>query len=722
MEFIKLNIQMFGASNSAIATLPTANNGSNKGEVYVYFVEGDYTQEDIVNNRTTISISGYFKQTSGYWSQISSPRLRLYWYDTKRGTEDMVAEIPVNSVSRNVPVPIEATFFVEHNEDGSLSGYAKIEWNYGGSSSLVPRTGTATTPLTTLATLPRKNTIVSYDANIGYDCAIDITKKAPTSTTTITYIINGVELGVAVANTSAEGRVWWNVPKSIYNYLTATSSYVEVTLRASTFINGQGIDIYDYPIKVYAYYNDSKPIITLTAKDINGTTINLTGNDQIVVYNASNIQCDYTYAGQYNAYIKSVKLNDVEVGTNSKQTIYYGANVDTFRLDVTDSRDYPNIYSVQMEDRVEYFKPTLNATIERNTPTDGIVNISFNGTFYNGSFGAKHNYKDGYFHVYYRYALKGSSFTEDWIELATEPTDNNFGDILSLEGFDYQKAYTFQIKVVDALNSVVVNQDVSKGRPSPWFDEENMYVDGNYYQRDAQTGKLVKILDKVVESAYLGQNPDINNLRYKNGTYGIYGCAQAPHNDLGTLEVLVYSADWVTQRFNDAYGSVWQRNWIGGSYWSKWKRIKPKSFAQMHTQGYIPTDGNYITSWATSGNISVGDFQCQPEYSRITIPKGSADYVRLCLHLAGYGNAHVVITVYYYDNNGAYTETFRDYVLLQPSGNGYFNQTAYDRVIQVNSDKEQYIAILADGYNGMTFTMNSGFAQTQSFISVEQVE
>ncbi len=583
MEFIKLNIQLFGASNSAIATLPTATNGSNKGEVYVYFIEGDYAQEDIINNRTTISISGYFKQTSGSWSQISSPRLRLYWYDNKRKTEDMVAEIPVTSASRNVPIPIEATFFAEHNDDGSLSGYAKIEWNYEASSSLVPRTGTATTPLTSLTILPRKNTIVSYDANIGYDCAIDITKKASTSTTTITYIINGVELGIAIANTSAEGRVWWNVPKSIYDYLTATSSYVEVTLRASTFINGQGIDIYDYPIKVYAYYEDSKPIITLTAKDINGTTTNLTGNDQIVVYNASNIQCDYTYVGQYNAYIKSVKLNDIEVGTNSKQTIYYAANVDTFRLDVTDSRDYPNIYSVQMEDRVEYFKPTLNATIERNTPTDGIVNISFNGTFYNGSFGAKHNYKDGYFHIYYRYALKGSSFTEeDWIELTTEPTDNNFGDNLSLEGFDYQKAYTFQIKVVDALSSVVVNQDVSKGRPSPWFDEENMYVDGNYYQRDEQTGKLVKLLDKVVETAYLGQNPDINNLHYKNGTYGLYGCTQAPHTDIGKLEVLLYTSDWVTQRFSDGYGSVWQRQWIGGAYWSDWvKTIKNEEWTLL---------------------------------------------------------------------------------------------------------------------------------------------
>lgn len=582
MEYIKLNIQMFGASNSASATLPTANNGSNKGEVYVYFIEGDYTQEDIINNRTTISISGYFKQTSGYWSQISSPRLRLYWYDTKRKTEDLVAEIPVTSVSRNVPVPIEATFFAEHNEDGSLSGYAKIEWNYGGSSGLVPRTGTATTPLTTLATLPRKNTIVSYDANIGYDCAIDITKKAPTSTTTITYIINGVELGIAVANTSAEGRVYWNVPKSIYNYLTATSSYVEVTLRASTFINGQGIDIYDYPIKVYAYYYDSRPIITLTAKDINRATKDLTGNDQIVVYNASNIQCDYTYVGQYNAYIKSVKLNDVEVGTNSKQTIYYGANVDTFRLDVTDSRDYPNIYSVQMEDRVEYFKPTLNATIERNTPTDGIVNISFNGTFYNGSFGAKHNYKDGYFHIYYRYALKGSSFTEDWIELTPEPTDNNFSGSLSSDGFDYQKAYTFQIKVVDALNSVVVNQDVSKGRPSPWFDEENMYIDGDYYQRDDATDTLVKMPTQAeltylrntsVEANYLGNNPDIDILHYKNGIYGIYGCSQAPHGGLGKLEVLVYTQDWATQRFTDGYGSLWQREWVEAYRWTEWQSI-----------------------------------------------------------------------------------------------------------------------------------------------------
>ena len=75
MEFIKLNIQLFGASNSASATLPTANNGSNKGKVDVSFTERDITSQNIIDNKTTIDLTGSFTQTSGYWSQISSPML-----------------------------------------------------------------------------------------------------------------------------------------------------------------------------------------------------------------------------------------------------------------------------------------------------------------------------------------------------------------------------------------------------------------------------------------------------------------------------------------------------------------------------------------------------------------------------------------------------------------------------------------------------------------------
>lgn len=74
-----------------------------------------------------------------------------------------------------------------------------------------------------------------------------------------------------------------------------------------------------------------------------------------------------------------------------------------------------------------------------------------------------------------------------------------------------------------------------------------------------------------VETSYLGNNPDIDTLRWKNGTYGIYNCSKTPSTGIGVLEVLVYSGDWVVQRFTDVgNGKMWQRTFVSGTTWNGW--------------------------------------------------------------------------------------------------------------------------------------------------------
>ena len=82
--------------------------------------------------------------------------------------------------------------------------------------------------------------------------------------------------------------------------------------------------------------------------------------------------------------------------------------------------------------------------------------------------------------------------------------------------------------------------------------------------------QLIPDLDYVA-TRYLGENPDIDKLKYANGVYGIYGCTKAPSTGIGVLEVLVYSGDWVLQRFTDiGNGSMWQRTFTSGTTWSDW--------------------------------------------------------------------------------------------------------------------------------------------------------
>lgn len=573
MEFIKLNIQFFGASNSASATLPTATNGSNKGKVEVSFTERDISTQNIIDNKTTIDLSGSFTQTSGYWSQISSPMLYLEWWDDKRNTWTEIAKQNVTAVSRNVPITLSGTIDVEHKADGSLTGKARTRWVYEASSKLVPRSGTAETNLTPLSQVPRTNELVAYDGTIGKNATLTINRKAPNSETLIEFA-SGNTSGVAKARANYNGDITWTIPKSLYNEISSTGKLAQVKVTATTFINDVPIGHDSKYIYAYVDEEDSKPEVSVEAIDVRTETKNLTGNERVVVLNASTIRCTYSATAKNGAYIKSANINNVAL-TGGSTTIsgtkdFVKPTTNTFTLSATDSRDLPNSNSKTLS-KIDYFIPTLNATIERNTPTDGKVNILFNGKFYNGSFGAKSNE----IVVHYRYAEKGASLP-DWTEITPYTNGNNFSNNgkIQLDGFDYQKAYTFQLMISDKLNTITKTQDISVGRPSPWWDKENMYVDGDYYSRNS-SGVLEKIPTKneVVESAYLGQNPDIDSLHYKSGTYGIYGCTQAPHGGLGKLEVLVYSADWATQRFTDGYGSLWQREFVEAYRWTGWEKV-----------------------------------------------------------------------------------------------------------------------------------------------------
>lgn len=65
---------------------------------------------------------------------------------------------------------------------------------------------------------------------------------------------------------------------------------------------------------------------------------------------------------------------------------------------------------------------------------------------------------------------------------------------------------------------------------------------------------------------------DCNN--YKTTcTIGIYASTNAPNGQIGVLEVLQYSSDWVLQRFTSAEtGEMWTRRFHNGTTWSGWTK------------------------------------------------------------------------------------------------------------------------------------------------------
>lgn len=641
MNYIKLNIQLFGASNSATKS-DLKSSAGNKATITVSFTEKDYTDTDIANNTTTVTVTGTYTQNTGYWSQISSPMLYIDWYDDKRATWTNITSKNVTAVAKGETVTISGSLSVPHKDDGSLIGKARTRWVYTKSSTLVPTSATVTTSDTTMTTVPRKNTISSTSAYIQEYPTIKIDKKAPSSETKVTWSCsgNGVnKSGTVKDKTSATSITDWPIPTSVYSCISSTGKTANITLTAETFVNGKSVGTNTTTLTATVKQDYNIPSVSLSVVDVNSATRDLTGNENVVVLNASTMRCTYSATAKNGATISSATLNDTAL-TSGSATIsgtkdFAKPTTRTFTLNVTDSRGFPKSEPKGLN-KVDYFVPTLNATIERNTPTDGKVNINIRGKFYNGSFGKSSNG----FVLHYRYAEKGATLPA-WINITPTPSGNDFSVDLQLEGFNYQKAYTVQVQMSDSLNTITKNQDISVGRPSPWWDKENLYVDGHYYKRDSKG--VMRQNSTLLDAIEIPTTHNINDYVNQPGFY--YGSEVGNYSNVP----ITGNGGFTLQVSKDANGVVRQ-------VFSKLR----ENANNRNRYSYLTFERYYTTNW-TAWNCINGYINCYSDtgdygwYKVLTlgVTSGYGDtsgLIAIKSSAVGPTNALGILAFTYYDN------------------------------------------------------------------------
>ncbi len=537
MKYIQLDIQKFAVSATKENTTLTSKSGPNYGRVYAEFTEITPTADDISKNQTRIIPYGEYSQ-SGSYSGYSTPRFRLTWYDDNENISGKVLDtVPVASLAKKEVVKIDpGVITVKHKDDGTLKGYVKVEWIWTGSGYCC-NSGSATTSNTSLTPIPRAKTITALSADIGYDTTITLKQTSASYTATIEWECG--ELGDVIEEKTTETTIGWKIPKEIYSQMLPTDKEKNITLKATTF-NGdaQVGTTQTTTIKAKVNMEDNRPIAYLDVEDTNPKTLELTNNPGKVVLNASNILCNVQGMTKNGATIKSMSINGIELTDFTYRTPTEGTDesiteiaLDTFTIDkvttnkftllVTDSRDNTNVVSTDNEitlDKIDYIAPTIsNSTLfKRNTPTDGKVNLKYDGSFFNGSF---QDTIPNNLEIAYAYKEKQDEVFSDWISLTPSiPDDESVyrGDIQLSETFDYEKVYTLIFSVKDSLTEfgvVVYTQDIPKGKPSHWYDDENFYVEGDYYKRDKETGKWKKFKsggELPVGSVYINKTNGTN--------------------------------------------------------------------------------------------------------------------------------------------------------------------------------------------------------------------
>lgn len=226
---------------------------------------------------------------------------------------------------------------------------------------------------------------------------------------------------------------------------------------------------YESVVKTFTIKNPN-PTINPTIKDVNDTTIALTGNSMRLIRYCSNAEITIGATAVKKSTITSKKI---ECG-NSKLTadgIIKGVTTNEFVITVTDSRgnitsktykssDASPIYSF-----VNYIKPTC--VISNNMPDAyGNMKIVATGNYFNGSFGKEHNALN----VYYRYKVHGDEWTEDdkWTLMSVTPNGNSYEAEATLSNLDPKTVYTFETYARDVLNETEPSS--TAGKSTPVFD------------------------------------------------------------------------------------------------------------------------------------------------------------------------------------------------------------------------------------------------------------
>ena len=97
---------------------------------------------------------------------------------------------------------------------------------------------------------------------------------------------------------------------------------------------------------------------------------------------------------------------------------------------------------------------------------------------------------------------------------------------------------------------------------------------------------------KLIGFKYLGV-VDLNEIKTP-GMYGVYQSTNAPERNIATLEVVLYSPDWIIQRFTSVEtATTYIRRWHSGTTWGNWFTILDNT----KIKDYIIEQGTYSDGW-----------------------------------------------------------------------------------------------------------------------------
>lgn len=352
------------------------------------------------------------------------------------------------------------------------SGYEFTKTLVNSASFTSGSTHEVTADVTVSGTTQALNSSVgATDAEIGSVSTITIVRNNSSYTHTLSYSFGDLSDIITAKTTSVSYP--WTIPDIFYTQIPNDTSG-NCIITCETFNGDSSLGTSTCTIKISTSSDLCAPNVSGVVVDINANTVVLTGDNTSFVRYVSTAECTISATANNSASISSLAINGSEVTEEFPIRTITSVETSSFDFKAVDSRGYSTTYTVSPT-FVKYVKLTINPIFYRPLPTTGEVALTFNGNYFNGSFGAYSNTLT----IRYRYRLASASAYGAWIAVNSSDYDigtstYNTPTAISLGmDFDYRQSYVFQIQVYDGANGIIlstITNDITVQPGIPVFD------------------------------------------------------------------------------------------------------------------------------------------------------------------------------------------------------------------------------------------------------------
>jgi len=418
--------------------------------------------QSVENNQSVVGWSIHANSTVGSWYTTKNIHLDLNGvrvYDIGTGSINLDENTGVAS----------GQITITHNaEDGKKTIPVHLE---GGIYSYsVYKTVDGNSELPTIA---RSSAITATDANIESATSININRASSNFLHTLRYVFGDLSGTIATGVSTSYG---WTIPALFYAKIPNVK-YGTVTLYCDTYSGSTLIGTTSTTFKATVNEITNAPDVSAIIIDTNSISTALTNNVNNLIKFISNANVTITSAAKNSATISSVKVicADGKYATTANSTLN-GVESGVFIVEATDSRGIKGTITYT-KSIIDYVKLTINALFYRPSSTTGEVKVTYNGNYYNGSFGSSNNSLS----IQYRYKVRGTTTWSDYITLTPTIVNNAYGAVaFSLgTGFTYTEIYDFEVRAVDGAMTINPTiPPVAAGKPIYWWNKLSFAVEG----------------------------------------------------------------------------------------------------------------------------------------------------------------------------------------------------------------------------------------------------